>query len=412
MTPIRCLIASFFLFAFPALAPAVELNPPVPVNSTTIRRDFIVGRITRYDDNAFTYVDPRHETHTIPWSDLDPAHQYSMHEQIWGRGTADQWLGFGKHLLAMTNGNVPADKAFTRALRLDPSLKDKIDAIKQGKDTDQPAASPSSSPPLSPGQAGDEGDSQPTTAASSAPWPALSESDQLAAIRDCKSALDEIRQKLDPNLALYETKYFLFASDLQPAEARRWADVLDRMYQRLAELFAVPPGKNIWRGKALVIVFSERNTYNKFEQQFYHNDASNTGGICHALPDGDVKIAFYRGADDQRFAHVLVHESTHGFLHRYRSPIHIPSWANEGLAESIAYDLVPAPGLVASAKADARADLQTHKNLADIFTADHIANSRYPTCFVLTDMLIQKDKRLRRLHQRHQGRPEPRAQPP
>ena len=76
--------------------------------------------------------------------------------------------------------------------------------------------------------------------------------------------------------------------------------------------------------------------------------------MCHTFGSGDVHIAFYRQPNDFDSAHVLVHESVHGFVHRYRSPLDIPSWANEGLAEAIATDMVPQPGMAQSGSANAR----------------------------------------------------------
>jgi hypothetical protein len=164
------------------------------------------------------------------------------------------------------------------------------------------------------------------------------------------------------------------------------------MYARLSEIFGVAPGTNIWRGKALVLVFLQRETYNKFEQDFFHSDASKTGGRCHESSNGDVQIAFYRESDDRWFAHVLVHESTHGFLHRYRSAAGIPSWANEGLAEYIAFELVEQSGAKQANMAEARTDLQAHKDLSDFFAAAHIDNERYAVARTLTEFMITRDK--------------------
>jgi hypothetical protein len=375
------------LILIPLLCPlclfAADLNPPVPINASKIDRTRISGRITRYDDESFTYTDRQNDTLTIKWTELDPANDFSVHERLFAKATPQQWLSLAKRLNTQRNGKVPADKAFARALRLDPNLKEKIDALKRGEGPDPPATNPTT-----------RAASQPAaTSPSSSTWGALTEPEQLASIQQSKAYADEVRQKLAPRLAVYETKYFLFASDLQQAEAQRWAAVLDRMYARLSELFAVPKDTNIWRGKALVLVFAERDTYNKFEQQYFESDASKTGGRCHASPNGDVKIAFYRAADDQWFSHVLVHESTHGFLHRYRSPIHIPSWINEGLAEYVAYDLVPHAGLKQAAKNEARADLQVNKNLSDLFSGNTIENHRYATAFMMTQYLIETNKK-------------------
>src|SRR5687768_10061477 len=109
------------------------------------------------------------------------------------------------------------------------------------------------------------------------------------------------------------------------------------------KMFALEKGLNIWRGKGLIFVFTQANDYRKFQVLMHRTDPGQSAGMCHSFNSGIVHIAFYRQPDELTFAHVLVHESVHGFLHRYRKPSHVPSWANEGLAEVIAAELVPNP---------------------------------------------------------------------
>jgi hypothetical protein len=47
------------------------------------------------------------------------------------------------------------------------------------------------------------------------------------------------------------------------------------------------------------------------------------------------------GDDPIRFEHTLVHEMTHGFIHRYKTPVDVPSWLNEVIAEYVGKTLVP-----------------------------------------------------------------------
>src|SRR5690606_17365852 len=137
------------------------------------------------------------------------------------------------------------------------------------------------------------------------------------------------------------TDYFLFYTDLDRREAERWGALLDRMYDRLCDLFGVARGTNIWRGKCLIFVFRDPQDYYRFEAQVHGQPGDDTAGRCWQFGDGRVHITFYRQPHESRFAHVLVHEAVHGFLHRYRSPARIPSVWNEGLAEVIAGELVP-----------------------------------------------------------------------
>jgi hypothetical protein len=77
-------------------------------------------------------------------------------------------------------------------------------------------------------------------AAQAGAWPPLTEEQRAKKVEELKAFAAEAGKKLKKELLLRETKYFLFYSDLPVDEAHNWAGLLDRMYGRLAELFAVP----------------------------------------------------------------------------------------------------------------------------------------------------------------------------
>jgi hypothetical protein len=229
---------------------------------------------------------------------------------------------------------------------------------------------------------------------SSDAWPKLSSEQQATAIAELKSFADDSTNKIGRPLHLMETQYFLFYTDLPAREGTHWASLLDRMYARLSELFAVKAGVNIWRGKALILVFSKADDYHHYEQTVEHAESKGTAGMCHQLSDGTVRIAFYRQANELDFAHILVHESVHGFIHRYRSPVHIVSWINEGLAETIASELVPQRGRANATTARARASIKEHHgDIGDMFTQDHISDWQYPVAETLCTFMILESKR-------------------
>ena len=225
-------------------------------------------------------------------------------------------------------------------------------------------------------------------------WPKLSDDEMARAVTQLKGFAEQTQTQLKRPLQNFETKYFLFYSDLPPKEAQNWASLLDRMYVQLADMFAVKKGDNIWRGKALIFVFAHADDYRRYEKELLNTDSGTSAGMCHSFSNGDVKIAFYRQHDELEFAHVLVHESVHGFIHRYRTPVAIPSWANEGLAETIATDLVPQRGRRETVKSNAREGLQAHQSrMGDFFTADHIVGWQYPVAEMLCTFMIQAGKK-------------------
>ena len=225
-------------------------------------------------------------------------------------------------------------------------------------------------------------------------WPQLSDQQQADAVQALKKDAEEATAALSRPLRGFETRYFLFYSDLQPREAQSWAGLLDRMYVKLADMFAVPKGENIWRGKALIFVFSRKEDYQRFEREVAHAEPGKSAGMCHGAGDGKVMVAFYRQPDALEFAHILVHESVHGFLHRYRTPVHVPPWANEGLAETIATDLVPQRGRRDEVRTRAREGLQQHgSQMGDFFEAGRLEGWQYPVAEMMCTFMIQAGKK-------------------
>jgi hypothetical protein len=225
-------------------------------------------------------------------------------------------------------------------------------------------------------------------------WGKLTPEQQTAAVEELKKFGEETRAKVNGDLALNETKYFLFYSDLKPAEAAQWSGMLDRMYGKLAALFGIKAGENIFRGKAAVFVFAREEDYQNFQKTMHETDAAGTAGLCHCFGNGDVHIGFFRQPNEMDFAAVLVHESVHGFLHRYKKPPMIPTWVNEGLAELIASELVPQKGKRQEYRQFAITQLRERGTLGnDFFTGDRLEGWQYPVAQLLTEFMIKQDKK-------------------
>ncbi len=225
-------------------------------------------------------------------------------------------------------------------------------------------------------------------------WGKQTPEQQAAAVEELKKFGEETRAKVNSNLALTETKYFLFYSDLKPDEVKRWGAVLDRMYGRLAGLFGVKDGENIFRGKGAVFVFAKEEDYQNFQKTMHETDAAGTAGMCHNFGNGDVHIGFFRQPNDQDFAAVLVHESVHGFLHRYRKPTNVPTWVNEGLAEVISTELVPQRGKRQEMRQWAAGQLRERGSLGgEFFSGDRLEGWQYPVAQLLTEFMIKESKK-------------------
>lgn len=146
-------------------------------------------------------------------------------------------------------------------------------------------------------------------------------------------------------MQLHETKYFLFFTDMPAAQAAPFIVQLDKMYEFLGQAFGIKPGTNIWQGKSPVVCFINRADFIEFEFKFMDNaDAAGAQGLCHQSTSGSVTTACFRGDNPDFFAAVLVHETAHGYVHRFRTTTFVTTWVNEGIAEWVAAAIVPKEG--------------------------------------------------------------------
>jgi hypothetical protein len=356
---------------------AAPIDPPLPailpMRDGSVQR----GEITSYDASGVTLSTAKGNVE-VKWADVKARTVSGLGERLIGStGSARQWLELGQTLNALPDGKLLARRAFAIALRMDPLLKDEID---------RPAPTTHrSNPDQGSGFSRDERSRH-------LAWPALSDEQRRQAVAALKQNVANLLSQNRARIIPTETRYFIFYSDLSPVEVRKWAGVLDLMYARLAALFGIAEEENIWHGKAAILVFAQRDDFRDFETQAFHvkRDA---GGWCHYLAQGDVLISFFRASSDQDFARVLVHESTHGFLYRYRGRPPVPSWINEGLAEVMEFEFVPQTGIRQANDAEARIQLRAPDGLKGFFTAPSIEFPQYPIARTLTEFMIRQNKR-------------------
>jgi hypothetical protein len=91
---------------------------------------------------------------------------------------------------------------------------------------------------------------------------------------------------------------------------------------------------------------------------------------------------------------MLVHETSHGFNHRWMSPQRIPNWLNEGIAEWVGTKVVPGSNQVALKEAKAAEYMRSHGDMGeDFFTAQNIAAVQYGIASSLVRFLARDPKK-------------------
>ncbi|MEM8834985.1 MAG: hypothetical protein AAGD00_04100 [Planctomycetota bacterium] len=374
------LIVIAALASLAATAPAdaftdsvTPLDEPVRVAFRTLGDNArIRGEVVGISDTRFWLATNRDadaglapEPDSFAWADLEPRDAFNIRRKLLdarpGTGAAD-WVRLARDMLvAADDPRTPpaptarlATRALTVAKRLEPSLADDLDAIARaitarGSGPFDDALDRLDSliaPPDEPGT-GDDADQrrgaidfQTNANADAPPWAALTDEEHDARTKYLREVSRQMLATIGMRLNPVETRHYLLYSDLQPAELRRWARVLDGMYDTLCTTLEIPLESRLFAGKCVIFIFRERATFLAFERGAFNYDATRAAGVCH-MHGENVFICFYRQDNEADFQSVLVHETVHGFMHRYRSPHRLPTWADEGLADYVAGHLTP-----------------------------------------------------------------------
>ncbi len=224
-------------------------------------------------------------------------------------------------------------------------------------------------------------------------WPELSTAEHKTAEKEVRRQIDKIMARF-PGTSLRETHEFLVVSDMPGEAVAPYANSLDQMYDMMCQLYGIKKGAAVWKGKCPIVAFLREVEFAQFEAEFFQKtDLGSAQGLCHSSSDGDVLIACYCGNSPEYFGQVLVHETSHGFIHRYRTMARLPSWANEGMAEWIAQSLVNYQGGVVRKRQLARQAIAQGHTLGGMFDERQITPLQYGMATDLTDFMIRQDRR-------------------
>jgi hypothetical protein len=231
------------------------------------------------------------------------------------------------------------------------------------------------------------------------PWPE-DESDEVhaAALAKSREMVKEV-VSIFPGAQLYETEHFLFVSNIPAQQVGPYIASLDRMYDWMCRLYGVPREHKVWLGgKAPIFAFLEHGQFDAFEERYYAearealHSLANIYGLCHMKPTGEVVISCFRGNDPNDFAQMLVHETSHGFIHRYKTKAHLPNWVDEGMADLIGAEMAPASMAVKNREYKAILQLAQQPTLGGMLTAERIGATQYGMASNLNRFLLQTDR--------------------
>ena len=227
-------------------------------------------------------------------------------------------------------------------------------------------------------------------------WKPLSESEQNQFLERQSQFLKGVRKKM-PHVPfrLIDTEFFTVFTDITPEEVNGYLENLDAMYRELCGAFGVSVQKNVWCGKCVVVIFQKRENYMLYEAKVMgvKNPAmlSGSAGLCHMFGNGEVKFAGFLGDSGNFFGSVLIHETTHGFIHRYLSSASVDSWLNEGMADWVA-DAIMKDGRITKRQKQSAQAVKAAGGWGDFLEAKNISFEHYGTASTLVDILLDRNK--------------------
>jgi len=320
-------------------------------------------------------------------------------------------LGTGRRLVRPRLEGVTTRGDRTATIRLRPEGQTKtmsvsvtaIAKIIAGRETIHEAAVGGSAPALARSrrardvQARQQAESQERMEANGIePWPSLTAEEHAAQVAELEAFVAEVQQAF-PALVVSQTHEFLVATDIPPAQMAPFTATLDVMHDFFCDLYGIPRGEPVWKGKCLVIAFRRAEDFAAFEPRFMKVETRGAHGLCHQRSDGRVVMACHQGNDQSAFAHMLVHETSHGFNHRWMSPQHLPNWLNEGIAEWVGTQVVPNCRQVPMKEARAVEFMKVGGSVGADFFADgpghHIAAVQYGIASGLVKFMVARDRK-------------------
>jgi hypothetical protein len=131
-----------------------------------------------------------------------------------------------------------------------------------------------------------------------------------------------------PNRWILNTKHFTVEANLAKADADRYATMLEAFYDYFTAAFKVALQRRI-----PVRIFRTRAEFDAYRASAKGAASEHTVGYFVPVPGKEELVLFHDRSDTRETVATLLHECTHLLLYLARPEIHLPTWANEGLAE-------------------------------------------------------------------------------
>jgi hypothetical protein len=301
-----------------------ETTPCTPFNLRVKRVDgtMVSGTVSGFDPAGCEGTFGR-----VEWADLPAAEVNRALRRVLDLGKPDQMVVLGRALLSAEDGQNMGDSMLRQALQHDGGLREAVETARaQGVELRRMAAERRVRSALP----------QVREGSGVASWPIAGDASRAQALEEMKAEAEKALHAVNARWTPVESEYWVIYADLTRGDAQELGRRMDNMYRKVAEMMALPKGLNLFHGKGVCIVSADEGRYRAIEQAaFGMMPPPGVVGLCHMMGPR-VIVNAWRSPDDDHFMATLVHEATHGVMHRYGTPVKLPIWAEEGYAEFVA----------------------------------------------------------------------------
>ena len=306
-------------------APAMSqgtVATPLALRVRTVDGTRVDGSITSWDADGCEGSFGR-----VAWADLPAVEVNRTLRRILDLSDPRQMVLLGRALLSAEDGQSMGDSTLRQAVQKDGGLRQAADEARaQGVELRRMAGERRVRAALPRAIEGSGVE----------PWPVATDATRADALAESKAEAERALREVNARWTPVESEYWVIYADLTRGDAQELGRRMDNMYRKVAEMFALPKGLNLFHGKGVCIVSADEDRFRAIEQAaFGLMPPPGCVGLCHMIGPR-VIVNAWRSPDDDAFMATLVHEATHGVMHRYGTPVKLPLWAEEGFAEYVA----------------------------------------------------------------------------
>ncbi|MFP4054062.1 MAG: hypothetical protein ACLFV7_09380 [Phycisphaerae bacterium] len=364
----RYLLTALAIVTVPALpARPDELDDRKPVVLMRADGSRYYGVVKSADQEQIVLLTGKdRQEKTVDVEELKPVSVYVAHRETMDLSKAESHFELGK-LCTRLELSRNAQREFDLAERLDKSYKAKVAAFR--KEFEETGGKPRMAREVS--------------------------DKQVAANRkQADEWFEYVKENINAKARFSETDHFWVYSTFKPSDDKGIHRALEKLYTGLCKQFAIPPRQNIWAGKAAIFCFWEEDEYQKFTRDVMKLEKfTKASGYCGRRGNGMVFVVMGPTRNRSWFYELLTHETTHGFVARYRSNRGVPTWVNEGLAEYMASTLVPKSNASYKMKIAHAQALKNGRSVMPVFKGVGLEAFDYGAAQSLVRYLIARDRK-------------------